>query len=89
METITYSQIQELVQQIPEERLPAAYKVLRELVERGETLAAQVNFMRLPKAQRREILARQAEKMRGHYEDSAAERSQWQAGEFADERPAR
>ena len=88
METITYSQIQELVQQIPEERLPAAYKVLRELVERGETLAAQVNFMRLPKAQRRAILARQAEKMRGHYEDSAAERSEWQAGEFVDERPA-
>ena len=89
METITYSQIQELVQQIPEERLPAAYKVLRELVERGETLAAQVNFMRLPKAQRRAILARQAEQMRDYYQDSAAERSEWQAGEFADERPAR
>ncbi len=88
METITYSQVQELVQQIPEARLPAAYQVLRELVDRGETLEAQVNFMRLPLAERREILARQAEQLRDYYQDSAAERSEWQAGEFVDEHPA-
>ncbi len=46
METITYSQVQALVEQIPKARLPAAYHVLRELVNRGEMLEAQVNFLR-------------------------------------------
>lgn len=89
METIAYSQVQELVQQIPEARLPAAYRLLRELVDRGEILEAQVNLLRLPPADRREILARQAEQLKDHYQDSAAERSEWQAGDFVDERPAR
>jgi hypothetical protein len=89
VETITYSQVQELVQQIPEGRLPAAYQVLRELIDRGETLEAHVNFMRLPLAERRDILARQAEQLRDSYQDSAAERSEWQAGDFVDEHPAR
>jgi cell division protein FtsB len=88
VETLTYSQVQELVQQIAEARLPAAYQVLRELVDRGETLEAQVNLLRLPPAERREILARQAEQLKDFYQDSAAERSEWQAGEFVDERPA-
>jgi hypothetical protein len=88
METVTYSQVQDLVQQIPESRLPAAYQVLRELVDRGETLEAQVNFMRLSLADRRDILARQAEQLRDYYQDSAAERSEWQAGDFVDEHPA-
>ena len=88
METVTYSQVQELVQQIPESRLPAAYQVLRELVDRGEALEAQVNFMRLSLADRRDILARQAEQFRDYYQDSAVERSEWQAGDFIDEYPA-
>jgi hypothetical protein len=87
METITYSQVQELVLQLPEERLPAAYKVLRELAERSEALQSQTDFMRLPLAQRREILARQAEELKAHYQQTADERSEWQAGDFTDEDP--
>jgi hypothetical protein len=87
VDTITYSQVQDLVQQLPAERLPAAYQVLRELVDRGETLQAQVNFMRLPLAVRREILARQAEQLKAYYEETAAERSEWQAGDLVDGRP--
>jgi hypothetical protein len=75
METVTYSQVKDLVQQIPESRLPAAYRVLRELVDRGETLEAQVNFMRLSLADRHDILARQAEQLRDYYQESAAPRS--------------
>jgi hypothetical protein len=89
METITYSQVQDLVQQLPVERLPAAYQMLRELADRGEALQAQVNFLRLPLAERREILVRQAEQAKAYYEETAAERSAWQAGDFLDERPAR
>jgi hypothetical protein len=85
METITYSQVQELVQQLPAERLPAAYQVLRELADHGEKLQAQMDFLRLPLSQRREILARQAEELKSHYEQTAEDRREWQAGDFLDE----
>ena len=89
METITYSQVQELVQQLPAERLPAAYELLRELADRGETLQSQLDFKQIPLAERRRILARQAEELKAHYEQSSEERSEWQAGDFLDESPAR
>lgn len=84
METITYSQVQELVGQIPAERLPAAYQVLQELTDRGEALQAQIGFLHLPLAQRREILARQADELKSYYEGTAEERGEWQAGDFLD-----
>ncbi len=89
METITYSQVQELVEQLPAERLPAAYQVLQELAGRGETLESQLDFKQLPLAQRRRILARQAEELKARYEQSTDERSEWQAGDFLYEGPAR
>ncbi len=66
--------------------MPAAYQLLRELVDRGETLQAQMNFRHLPLADRRKILAPQAEQLRDYYEETAGQRSEWQAGDFADKR---
>jgi hypothetical protein len=88
MESIRYSQVQELVRQLPAERLPAAYQVFGELADRGETLQSQLEFKQLPLAERRRILARQAEALKAHYERTSDERSEWQAGDFLDESPA-
>jgi hypothetical protein len=85
VETVTYSQIQELVQQLPEERLSAAYRMLQELAAYGEGLQLQLEFLRLPLPKRREILTQQADGLKGHYECSARERAEWQAGDFTDE----
>ena len=85
METITYSQVQDLVQQLPPQCLPAAYEMLRELTDRGETLQSQVDFLRLPLAKRHEVLARQAEELKPDYAESADDRADWQAGNFLDE----
>ena len=85
METITYSQVQDLVQQLPPQCLPAAYEMLRELTDRGGTLQSQVDFTRLPLAKRHEMLARQAEELKAYYAGSADQRADWQAGDFLDE----
>ncbi len=87
METITYSDVRELVEQLPAERLPAAYQLLRELAERGESLQSQLEFKQLPLAERRRVLARQAEELRAHYAQTSEERSEWQAGDFLHEDP--
>ena len=34
--------------------------------------------------ERRQILAQQAEQMKGHYEQTADELAEWQAGDFTD-----
>ena len=85
MENVTYSQVQELVQKLPIERLPAAYEALRELADRGEMPQSQLDFKHLPHAERRRILARQAKELKAHYERTSDERSDWQAGDFLDE----
>ena len=85
METITYSQVQDLVQQLSPQCLPAAYEMLRELADRGGASPSQVDFMRLPLAKRHEILARQAEELKAHYAETADQRKGWQAGGFLDE----
>ena len=85
MENITYSQILDLVQKLPTERLPAAYQALRDVAEQGETLQSQLDFKRLPLTERRRILASQAEGLKAHYEQTSDERSDWQAGDFMDE----
>ena len=89
METITYSQAQDLVRQLPRQCLPAAYDMLRELTDRGGTWQSQVDFMRLPLAKRHEILARQAEDLKAHYAETTDQRKDWQAGDFLDMRPFR
>ena len=40
--------------------------------------------MRLSVAERRQVLAEQAEQMKAHYEETADERIEWQTGDFID-----
>jgi hypothetical protein len=87
METISYSQVQDLVLQLPPQRLPAAYEMLRELTEPSGSPSFQADLLRLPLAERHKILARQAEEMKLYYEQNADERAAWQAGDFMDECP--
>ena len=44
----------------------------------------QEEFMLLPVAERRHLMAEQAEQMVTHYEQTASERQEWQAGDFLD-----
>jgi len=86
METVTYSQVQELVKKLPATKLPIAYHILIELVDTETNLESlQTNFMYLPLTERRQILAQQAKEMIAHYQQTANERQLWQAGDFADE----
>ena len=86
MTAITHSQVQELVRKLPKTKLTLAYQFLLELAnsEDGE-LSPQLKFMRRPLAERRRIMAEQAEQMRLHYEQTADERTDWQSGDFVDE----
>jgi len=83
MENITHSQVQELVRELPAAKLPLAYSLLPELAEKKtDTLSAQSDFTRLPLHERRKLMEQQAEQMITHYERTAAERREWQAGDF-------
>jgi len=79
MGTITYTQVQELVKQLPPTKLPQAYDMLAELAEKeADTLSPQLAFMELPLSERRQIMAQQAEQIAAHYEQTADEREEWQ-----------
>ena len=84
MKTITYAEVQQLVTKIPETELPLAYRLLAELAA-GETQSPQAAFMRLSVDERRQVLSKQAEQIKTHYEETADERTEWQAGDFIDE----
>lgn len=85
METITYSQVQGLVMRLPIKKLPIAYYLLVDL-SAGDTgpPSLQEEFMRLPLAERRRLMAEQAKQMAAHYEQTASERQAWQMGDFVD-----
>ncbi len=85
METITHSQIQELIARLPIKKLPLAYSLLRDLAEQesGES-SPQDDFMLLPLSERRKIMAQQAAEIVEHYEKTGAERQEWQSGDFVD-----
>jgi hypothetical protein len=86
METITYSQVQELVRKLPATKLPLAYNLLLDLADQEvDTLSSHLDFMRLPLDERRRIMAQQAEQMVAHYEQTTVERQGWQAGDFLGE----
>ena len=87
MESITYSQVQDLARQLPPRCLPAAYAMLHELRNQNDASESRADFLRLPLSQRHEILARQAEELKAYYVQTADERSDWQAGDFMDESP--
>ena len=75
METITYSQVQELVTRLPVKKLPIAYHLLVDLSASGtDSSSLQEDFMLLPVAERRRLMAEQAKQMTAHYEQTASER---------------
>jgi len=85
METITYSQVQELVTRLPVKKLPIAYHLLVDLSASGtDSPSLQEDFMLLPVAERRRLMAEQAKQMTAHYEQTASERQSWQAGDFVE-----
>ncbi|NUO81297.1 hypothetical protein HUU05_14560 [candidate division KSB1 bacterium] len=86
METITHSQVQELVMQLPAAKLPLVYTFLNDLAaQQAEVQSPQFSFMLLPLSERRRLMVQQAQQMVAHYEESAEERQAWQAGGFVDE----
>ena len=87
MEAITYTQVQQLVEKLPETKLPLVYRFLLELVDKDvEPQSPQADFIRLSPEERHRLLSEQAEQMKAHYEQTADERTEWQAGDFIDER---
>ena len=87
MEAITYTQIQQLVEKLPETKLPLVYRFLLELADKDvEPQSPQADFMRLSPEERHQLLSEQAEQMKAHYEQTADERTEWQAGDFINER---
>lgn len=85
MESVSLAQVQELVEQLPADKLPDAYLLLRHLTEQKGGDAPQRHFMRLPLSERRRLLAEQAQQMKDHYDKTAGERQEWQSGDFQDE----
>ena len=87
MEAITYTQVQQLIEKLPETKLPLVYHFLLELADKDvEPQSPQADFMRLSPEERHRLLSQQAEQMKAHYEQTADERTEWQAGDFIDER---
>lgn len=86
MDTITHSQVQKLVNQLPVKKLPLVYNLLVDLADKESSeISHQLNFMLLPLNERRRIMAQQAEQMVSFYKETAHERETWQAGDFIDE----
>jgi hypothetical protein len=85
METVTYSQVQELVMRLPVKKLSIAYRLLVDLsASDADSPSRQEEFMLLPLAERRRLMAEQAKQMVTHYEQTVSERLAWQAGDFVD-----
>ncbi len=90
METITCDEIQNLIQRLPDAKLPVAYRLLIELLEKDfDFESPQLNLMLLSLKERRQILTEQAESMKKVYEQTSDERQEWQGGDFFDEYQAR
>ncbi len=83
METITHSQVQELVRLLPKAKLAFAYRLLQELTNKN-VMPSQADSMRCSISEQRRTLASQAERLKAHYEQTAEERQEWQAGDFLD-----
>jgi len=86
METVTYSEVQELVKKLPAVKLHIAYNMLIDLADTETDIkSSRSNFMFLPLNERRQILAQQAKQLIAHYKQTTDERQIWQAGDFVDE----
>ena len=90
METITYTQVQQLVEKLPETQLTLAYHLLLGLVEKEvDPQSPQAEFMKLSVEERQTLLSKQAEQMKIHYEQTVNERTEGQSGDFLDEHETR
>ena len=85
METITYSQVQELIKRLPAKKLPIAYRLLVDLDQSSlDPSSLQQDFMLLPMSERRRLMAEQAQQMIAHYAETSSDRETWQAGDFVE-----
>ena len=85
MQTVTYSQVQALVVQLPVQKLPVAYRLLVDLGKSDmEASSPQQDCMLLPITERRRLMAEQAQQMVAHYKETTAERQAWQTGDFVE-----
>jgi hypothetical protein len=85
MQTVTYTQIQELVATLPQTQLPRAYELLRNLLpEMPQPSSPQREFMRLSLDERQHILSDQAAELVEHYTHAHEDREMWQGGDIED-----
>jgi len=85
MQTVTYTQIQELVASLPQTQLPRAYELLRNLFpETPQSSSPQRDFLRLPLDERQHVLSDQAAELVEHYTHSHEDREMWQGGDIED-----
>lgn len=86
MQTITYTQVQNLVKTLPPKKLRRAYDLLKDLAKEDEqNESPQAEFLRLSPEERHILLEEQALYMAPYYEQTEDERDEWQAGDFIDE----
>jgi hypothetical protein len=86
METVSYSQVQDLISRLPITKLPLVYNWLLDLTAKEtEQPSPQIDFMRLPLSERRQIMTQQATLMAAHYKQMIGEREIWQGGDCVDE----
>lgn len=85
MTTITYSEVNKLVMQLPADKLPVAYELIANLSEDDmESDLVQQDFMRLSPEKRHRLLMEQAAQLKSYYEQTTTERQVWQAGDFVE-----
>lgn len=83
MQTVTYSQLQELVTHLPRTQLSRAYELLRDLLpETPEPTSPQREFMRLSQNERQCLLSKQADELAEHYAHTHENREIWQGGDI-------
>lgn len=86
MSTVTYTQVQELVRHVPPAKLDRVYGMILKMADKAEPVeVSPVDFMKLPLSERRKLMKNQARAMAAHYKKTAAERNEWQEGNFIDE----
>jgi hypothetical protein len=82
MNPISLADVQQLVLQLPAEKLPHAFRLLKSLST--ELPASQSSFLKSPKNERARLLTQQAADLLEHYTQTANERQEWQSGDFHD-----
>ena len=85
MTSITYSEVRQLVMQLPVDKLPIAYDLIADLSKDDmEPNLVRQDFTRLSTEERCRLMMEQAAQLRSHYEQTTTERQAWQAGDFVE-----